>query len=150
MSDQSARTWIWTAILLQFLGYVFDAAWHGFLSPGVEPRTVDEMIRHLTTVHLPLYVGAASVLVATGMVLVRGIRGSGGGTAPRVAFAGALLSTGAEAWHAASHLELDTHTAPVAGILSVVGFAVVVAAMTLDGRTRRRRVSDARGQRRAA
>jgi hypothetical protein len=33
--------------------------------------------------------------------------------------------------HAASHLRLDTHTAPVAGILSVVGFLVVVIAMGL-------------------
>jgi len=64
MEDRSARTWIWASLILQFFGYVFDAVWHGLLSPGVEPTTVGEMVRHLGTVHLPLYIGAASVLVA--------------------------------------------------------------------------------------
>ena len=66
-----------------------------------------------------------------------------------IAAAGAVLSAGAEAWHAASHLRLDTHTAPLAGILSVVGFLVVVVAMSLSGR-RRRNTAEAGDDRRAA
>ena len=147
MSEQSGRRWIWASIVLQLLGYVFDAAWHGLLNPGAEPRTVDEMVRHLLTVHLPLYIGAASVLVSTGTVLVRAYHASRGAALP-VAFAGAVVSAGAEAWHAASHLQMDTHTAPIAGILSVVGFAVVVAAMRRFGR--HRRAVGEQGQRRAA
>ena len=50
MQDQSARTWIWASLILQFLGYVLDAVWHGLLNPGVEPQTGSEMARHLSTV----------------------------------------------------------------------------------------------------
>src|SRR5689334_25336477 len=112
-NSSSTRSWIWAAIVLQGLGYLYDAVWHGFLNPGEEPATVDAMVRHLATVHLPLYVGALAVLVATAWAASRHAGQAGG--APHVALAGALLSTGAEAWHAAAHLHLDTHSAPVAG-----------------------------------
>src|SRR6266567_2749042 len=141
MEDRSARTWIWMSLILQFFGYVFDAIWHGLLSPGVEPTTAGEMVRHLGTVHLPLYIGAASVLVSTSRALVRQARRSASGIAMTVAFAGAVLSAAAEAWHAYSHLRLDTHSAPIAGALSVIGFFVVVIAMAVSsGRWRRRTV----------
>src|SRR5437879_130401 len=81
MEDRSARTWIWASLILQFFGYVFDAVWHGLLSPGVEPTTVGEMVRHLGTVHLPLYIGAASVLVSTSRALLRQARRSAIGIA---------------------------------------------------------------------
>src|SRR2546422_10433378 len=96
MEDRSARTWIWESLILQFFGYVFDAVWHGLLSPGVEPTTVGEMVRHLGTVHLPLYIGAASVLVSTSRALLRQARRSAIGIAMTVAFAGAVLSAAAE------------------------------------------------------
>ena len=70
MQDRGARTWIWASLILQFLGYVLDVIWHGLLNPGVEPQTASEMARHLSTVHLPLYVGAASVLVSTSRALL--------------------------------------------------------------------------------
>ena len=57
MEDRSARTWVWASLLLQALGYGFDAVWHGLLHPGVEPTTRSAMVRHLGTVHLPLYMG---------------------------------------------------------------------------------------------
>lgn len=136
MGNASARTWIWASIILQFSGYVFDAIWHGLLNPGREPTTVGEMVRHLGTVHLPLYIGAASVLASTSIAVVRQSRRSTIGLVPVVAVAGAALSAGAEVWHAYSHLQLDTHTAPVAGILSVVGFLVVVTALVLASRRR--------------
>lgn len=84
-------------LALQGLGYVVDAAWHGLLSPGAEPRTVDEMVRHLATAHLPLYVGAGCVLVATVVALAR--RAATGIRLP-LAAAGAVISAGGEAWHA--------------------------------------------------
>lgn len=150
MQDRSATTWVWAALVLQFLGYVFDAVWHGLLNPGVEPTTTSDMARHLGTVHLPLYLGAASVLVSTSSALLRQIRRSAPGAALPVAVAGAVLSAGAEAWHASSHLRLDTHGAPAAGILSVVGFLVVVIAMSLSSWARRRRAAATRSERRAA
>jgi len=141
MQDRSARRWIWASLILQFLGYVLDATWHGLLNPGVEPKTTGEMARHLSTVHLPLYIGAASVLVATSRALLRRVKRSAAGIALPIAFAGAVLSATAEAWHAYSHLRLDTHSAPVTGTLSVVGFLVVVIAMLLSS-VRRRRAAD--------
>ena len=145
----SARRWIWGSLLVQFLGYVFDAVWHGLLNPGVEPQTTGEMARHLATVHLPLYVGAASVLASTSAALVQDLGRSAIGTALPVAVGGAALSAAGEAWHAYSHLRLDTHSAPVAGILSFVGFLVVVIAMTLSRRAGHRRPASA-DERRAA
>jgi hypothetical protein len=144
------RRWIWAALMLQAAGYIFDAIWHGLLHPGVEPTTVADMVRHLATVHLPLYVGALSVLVTTANTLLRQSSRSTAGIALPVAVAGALLSTGAEAWHAYSHLRLDTHSAPLAGALSVVGYLVVVIAMSLSRWRRRRRDADTTKQRHAA
>jgi hypothetical protein len=141
--------WIWAALVLQFLGYVFDAAWHGLVSPGAEPATTGEMMRHLATVHLPLYVGTAAVLISTFIALLQTTRRSQAGIALPVAFTGAVLAAGAEAWHAWSHLHLDTHSAPVAGMLSVVGFVVVVTAMTLSGRSQKRRAAGTTGTRAA-
>ena len=145
MNTQSIRAWIRASLALQFVGYVVDVIWHGLLQPGVEPTTVGEMARHLGTVHLPLYIGAVSVLVSTARAFPRRH-----GPAVSIAFAGAGLSAGAEAWHAYSHLRLDTHTAPVAGILSVIGFLVAVVAMSLSGRAPRRRARDRTSDRSAA
>jgi len=140
MRERSALTWIWIALGVQFAGYVFDAVWHGLIAPGVEPATVGAMIHHLATVHVPLYIGAACVVVATVAALARTPRR---GIALPVASVGAVVSAGAEGWHAASHLRLDTHHAPVAGVLSFVGFLVVVVAMSLSSWAERRRAAAA-------
>ena len=147
MRERTTWRWIWSAVLLQALGYVIDAVWHGVLHPGVEPRTVGGMARHLVTVHLPLYIGAILVLITTLTAVAR--RGRNSGIALLVAAAGAVVSTGAEAFHAISHVRLDTHAAPVAGTVSVLGFLVVVVALTVSGR-RGRRSADVRRDRRAA
>jgi drug/metabolite transporter (DMT)-like permease len=132
------RTWVWASLALQCVGYLFDAVWHGLLSPGVEPTTTPEMLRHLATVHLPLYIGAASVLVATFAAMLGHLRGSRVGIAAvAIAFAGALVAAAAEASHASSHLRLDTHSAPVAGVLSFVGFVVVVVSTRVSRGVRR-------------
>ena len=144
MRGHSARTWVWASLVLQLLGYILDAVWHGLLNPGVEATTMGEMARHLSTVHLPLYIGAVSLLVSTSRALLYQSRRSATGIALPIAFAGAVLSAAAEAWHAYSHLRVDTHSAPVAGALSVVGFLVVVIAMLLSGWSRRRRGADTR------
>src|SRR5919198_3681331 len=147
MDNRSARTWVWASLILQALGYVFDAVWHGLLHPGVEPTTMGDMVRHLATVHLPLYLGAVSVLVSTSRALLRQVRRSATGLAMPIAVAGAVLSTAAEAWHAYAHLHLDTQSAPLAGTLSVLGFLVVVITMVLSrgGRRRAAETTNARG-----
>ncbi len=147
MPYDSARMWIWIALVVQFLGYVFDVIWHGVVSPGVEPTTARAMAWHLATVHLPLYIGAAAVVASTLTALVRR---KGGGIALRIACLGAVVSAAAEGWHAASHLRLDTHSAPVAGVLSFVGFLTVVVAMSASIWTERRRARATSDGRRAA
>jgi hypothetical protein len=87
------------------------------------------------------------VLFATSRGLVRDLRRAGLGVAQPIAVAGSLLAAGAEAWHAYAHLRPDTHGAPIAGSLSVVGFLVVAITMAVSGRTRRRRTEAARGRR---
>jgi len=138
MEDRSARRWVWASLILQALGYGFDAGWHGLLHPGVEPMTVGDMVRHLGTVHLPLYIGAMSVLVSTSRALLHQIRRSATDLALPIAVTGAVLSTAAEAWHAYAHLRLDTHSAPMAGALSAIGFLVVIIAMALSRGGQRR------------
>lgn len=150
MTSQTTRSWIWIAIIVQFVGYAFDTLWHGLLRPGMEPQIFNEMVRHLATVHLPLYVGALGLLVTTGMALFQRVRPSEAGPALPIAFGGALLSTAAEAWHAYSHLHMNTHTGPIAGSLSFVGFLVAVTAMSLWGRQRRRRTQAMVNRRHAA
>jgi hypothetical protein len=98
------------------------------MSGDVELSTFREMARHLATVHLPLYVGCASVLVATVSALIHRSGESRSEFALASAVVGAALSAAAEAWHAYSHLPLDTHHAPIAGVLSAIGFVVVVVA----------------------
>jgi len=137
------RSWVWISLLVQGVGYAFDALWHGVLRPGVEPATYEAMLRPLLTVPLPLYVGAASLLVSTATLLVRR-RGVA------LAFGGALLSVVAEAWHAASHLQLDTHAGPITGSLSFVGFLIALSAMVASRRRRRRDTVDASRDRHAA
>ena len=143
------RRWIWTALALQGLGYLFDALWHGVLSPGVEPHTLDEMIRHLATVHLPLYVGALGTLATTAAALALSAARSTTTRALWITAAGAVISAGAEAWHAASHLRLDTHQAPLAGTLSFMGFLLVLISMAAS-RQRPHRATDTRDTHRAA
>lgn len=125
--------WIWAALAVQLGGLAFDAIWHGLLNPDFEATTVEEMVRHLTTVHLPLYIGVLSVLVATAWALVAQIRRSKIGVGLSVALAGALVSTAGEIWHAYTHLQLSTHSGAIAGVTSSFGFIVVVTALWLAG-----------------
>jgi hypothetical protein len=145
-----ALKWIWAALAVQLGGLAYDAVWHGLLHPEFEAKTVDEMVIHLTTVHLPIYIGALSVLVTTAWALADQIRQSKTGIALPVAFAGALVSTAGEIWHAYTHLQLSTHSGPIAGITAVFGFIVVVTALWLAGRHERRAAADDVYERRRA
>jgi len=150
MTDDAPRRWIWLSIAAQAIGYVVDAFWHARLV-GAEPATVTEMARHLATVHLPLYIGAAGVLASTAIALEHRTRYAPAGVALPIALVGAALSAFAEAWHAIAHLGLDTRHAPLFGILSVAGFLTVIGATTALSRgPRRQRPADARGRRHAA
>ena len=155
---RSDRLWIWTGLGVQLVGYVVDAAWHGLVSPGAEPTTTRDVMRHLMTVHAPLYIGAVFVLFAILRALAHRMNRSSLPATPYAlaagplvaALAGAALSVGAEAWHAYSHLHLDTHSAPVAGVLSLVGYLVALGATIVVGARARRRESDSFTRRRAA
>jgi hypothetical protein len=149
MNDRSIRSWIWASLALQLAGYAWDAVWHGLLNPGAEPQTRAEMARHLATVHLPLYIGAASVLAWTSWALLRAAGRSAAGIALPVAFTGALVSVIGEAWHAYAHLQMSTASGPIAGSLSFVGFVIIVGAMWA-GRGRRRHAMDTTNEGRRA
>jgi hypothetical protein len=127
-SPRTARRWIWAALAVQLGGLVYDAAWHGLLHPGAEPQTRREMVVHLLTVHLPLYIGVVGVFVTTVWAFADAVRRSRAGAGWWVALSGALLSMVGETWHAVTHLRLDTHSGAVAGSLSDVGLALVAAA----------------------
>ena len=155
---RSDRGWIWIALTLQLAGEIVDVIWHGLAGPRAEPTTAGEMARHLRTVHLPLYLGAAGVLITTARALLRqlAIPSAPDGSRPAsrvalsVALAGAVLSAAAESWHAYSHMHLDTRHAPLAGSLSVVGYLVAIAGTIWAGRRERRRGGGSLARRRAA
>ena len=144
------RRWIWTAVAIQVLGLAFDAVWHGLLHPGFEAVTVHQMVVHLGTVHLPIYIGVVSVLLTTAWALVDRMRRSPTDVASPVAFAGAVVSTAGEGWHAYGHLQLSTHTGPMAEATAGFGLVVVVLALWLDGGRDRQRGAGRVDKRRAA
>jgi hypothetical protein len=86
---QRGRSWIWAAVVVEIIGLAIDAVWHGVLSLEVEPRTHGEMVRHLLTVHLVLYVGVVLLVVSTAWALVERARRSEIGVALPAALGGA-------------------------------------------------------------
>ena len=137
------------ALGVQFAGLITDIVWHA-LHSDFEARTVEEMIVHLGTVHIPIYVGVLCVLLATAWTLIDQARRPPIGAAFPVAFVGALISGAGEAWHTYTHLQLTTRSGPIAGATSFLGFLIVVAAMWTSARRDRRRTAADLNQRRAA
>lgn len=146
---RNSRMLIWAALGVQLAGLVVDIVWHA-LHSDFEPRTVEQMMVHLGTVHIPIYVGVLCVLLATAWALIDQARRPPIGAAFPVAFVGALVSTAGETWHAYSHLQLDTHAGPFAAAIAFSGFLIVVAAMWISGRRDRRRKPGDIAQRPAA
>lgn len=146
---RKSRSLIWTALGVQLAGLIVDLVWHA-LHSDFEAATTEQMLVHLGTVHIPIYVGVLCVLLTTAWALIDQARRPPIGAAFPVAFVGALISTAAEAAHVYRHLQLDTHGAPIAGAVSFVGFLIVAAAMWAGGRRDRRRTPGDVDQRRAA
>jgi hypothetical protein len=132
------RAWIWAALVLYWIGVAYDIAWHGFIQPGFEADTFAEMLQHLRTVHLPIYLGVAALVVTTAWALVDHVRRGRRGVAAPLAFVGGLLAAVGEGWHAYSHLQLTTHVGPLAFSLGVVGMLIVLGALIAGGRAERR------------
>jgi len=143
------RTLIWTAVGVQVAGLIVDILWHA-LHSDFEAKTVEQMVVHLGTIHIPIYVGVLCVLLTTAWALIDQARRPPIGAAFPVAFVGALVSIAGEAWHAFSHLQLSTNTAPIAGTVSFVGLVIVATAMWASGRRDGRRRPADLDQRRAA
>jgi len=145
---RTLRGLIWASLTLRLAGLVFDAFWHAEHS-DFHAVTGNEMIEHLRTVHLPIYIGVFFVVVTTALALLRQIERSERGAALPIAFAGALISAAGESWHAYTHMQLSTHGGPLAASVSFLGFLVVVGAMWLSRGGRRRAAEDV-DRRRAA
>jgi len=143
------RTLIWTAVGVQVAGLIVDILWHA-LHSDFEAKTVEQMVVHLGTIHIPIYVGVLCVLLTTAWALIDQARRPPIGAAFPVAFVGALVSIAGEAWHAFSHLQLSTNTAPIAGTVSFVGLVIVATAMWASGRRDGRRRPADLDQRRVA
>ena len=126
------RRWIWTFVVVQLIGLGIDAAWHGALSPGVEPETFAEMVRHLATVHLPLYIGVLGLFVTAIWAAADPARRADAGLALPLIVAGATVQLAGEVWHAYSHLAFRPNPFPeLAGFL---GLVVVIGATIVAGR----------------
>ena len=123
---------VWAALAIQFVGLVFDYAWHA-LNPDFDPVILREMVIHLSSVHLPLYIGVLAVLLTTLWALIAQVRQSRTGIALPVALLGALVAAAGEGWHAYTHLQLSTHSAAIAGTTALLGFIVVVTAVWQAG-----------------
>ena len=112
MTLSSPMTWIRVSVIVQLVGLAIDGVWHGLLEPGAEPDTFDQMLVHLATVHLVLYLGIIGLFASTAWALVDRARRGTVGLALPVAFTGALIQTVAETWHAWMHLRLRPGRSP--------------------------------------
>src|SRR3989442_416605 len=84
---RTLRGLIWASLTLRLAGLVFDAFWHAEHS-DFDAVTGNEMIEHLRTVHLPIYIGVFFVVMTTALALLRQIERSerGAGLPIAVAF----------------------------------------------------------------
>lgn len=135
------RSWIWAAVIVEIIGLSVDAVWHGLIGAEIEPQTRGEMVRHLATVHLVLYVGVGMLFLATAWAA----RHAAGGRALAVAFAGAAVQLVGEVWHAYSHLQFRPN--PFPELAGFVGLAVVIVATIVAGRGARGAAIERRLQR---
>lgn len=144
------RAFIWVAVIVQVLTFAWEGLWHGVLNPEFERApTVEAMRHHLSTVHIPFYVGIVALLAATTWALVAHIRRRGTGFAIPLVFAMAVGQVIGQVWDAVEHLRLS-HGGPIAWTLIVLGFIGVPIVLWIDGWRRRRcAISDAASRRAA-
>ncbi len=116
------RSWVWAAVIVEIIGLSVDAVWHGLIGSEIEPQTRGEMVRHLATVHLVLYVGVGMLFLAPAAVQLAG-----------------------EVWHAYSHLQFRPN--PFPELAGFVGLAVVIVATIVAGRGARGAAIERRLQR---
>ena len=125
------RRWIWIFVVVQLVGLVTDAAWHGLLSRGVEPETLAEMVGHLATVHLPLYIGVLGLFVTAIWAAADPGRRAAAGLALPLVVAGATVQLAGEVWHAYSHLTFRPNPFPelagFLGLVAVIGATIVAS-----------------------
>jgi hypothetical protein len=139
------RTWrssIWTVVIVQVIGLTIDAVWHGLLHPDFEAQTYGDMVWHLATVHLPLYLGVVGLFGVVAWAVFDRARRSTNGLPLLVAFAGSAVQLVGEIWHAYSHLQL--RPTPVPELIGFIGLAVVIGATVVAGRVARGARADAR------
>ena len=132
MKLDTSRFWIWAFVIVQLVGLAVDAFWHWLLHPDFEPQTFGEMVRHLVTVHLLLYIGVAGLLVSTAWVALALARRSGISRVPLLAVGGSVVQTVGEAWHAYSHLAMRPN--PLPELVGFVGLVITIIATITSGR----------------
>ena len=147
---RTPRRWMWISLIVQTVGLAYDFMWHGLLNPSFEATTVDQMVRHLSTVHLPLYIGVLGMLVSSAWAFVEQRRRRETGRAVPVAFMGALVQTAGESWHAYSHLQLSTHVGPIAFTVSFIGMLIVASALVFGRHSGPRAITTGERRRTAA
>lgn len=129
---RNPRRWIWAFVVVEALGLAVDALWHGLVHGDFEAKTAAEMMRHLATVHLPLYIGVLGLLVSTTWAVFASARRAKIGLALPSALVGAVVQTIGEAWHAYSHLELRPN--PIPELVGLIGLLAVIIAMLASRR----------------
>src|SRR2546429_9301591 len=88
---RQSRMLIWTALGVQLAGLIVDLVWH-VLHSDFEATTTEQMLVHLGTVHIPIYVGVLCVVLTTAWALIDQARRRPIGPAFPVALVGAFIS----------------------------------------------------------
>ena len=134
---------MWTALGIQGLGVVIEAAWHGALHSDGEEAAGRDVVTHLLSVHAVFFVGVLALLVGTGWTLMHRGQRSEGVLSMAVAFAGSIVQTAGQAWDIYGHLHRTTG-GPIAWTMIAAGPLIAATALLLGGR-RRRPIAPLRG-----
>ena len=131
-----ARPFVWTALGIQGLGVVIEAAWHGALHSDGEEAAGRDVVTHLLSVHAIFFVGVLALLAATGWALMHRGQRAEGVLSMGLAFAGAIIQTAGQAWDVYGHLH-GTTGGPIAWTMIAAGPLIAATAPHLAGRPRR-------------
>src|SRR5947199_4709467 len=109
---KTARILIGTAFGVQLAGLIVDIVWHA-LHSDFAAATTEQMLVHLGTVHMPIYVGVVCVVLTTAWALIDQARRPPIGAAFPVAFVGALISEAGGGRRACMHRQRDSSDVPI-------------------------------------